>query len=272
MSSRSPSLVHYSLNEFSKHGGDRYGNKDGWGIVFFQERDAYWFKEPDPASDSALVDMVACMNRSSRYVMAHVRRASKGDPSLENTHPFRRIRHGKVHHFAHNGTLEGYIERHTGGRLARQCLGDTDSELAFMDLLDRLDKLGAGESDVPALDDRFDVFTEFAAEMARHGAANFLYCDGDALFVHAHRRRYETAHGLSEPRAPGLHVRFCMKTGEEGRWSASGADIKDLDPETILFASVPLNETGWEPLPEGCAFLVKHGREIKRRRTIKAGA
>jgi predicted glutamine amidotransferase len=268
MSSRSASLVHYSLDEFSKHGGNCYKNRDGWGIVFYQTLDAYTFKDPEPASDSALAEMVAHKDVPSRYLMAHVRLASQGEPALENTHPFRRTIGGHVHHFAHNGDLEGYIDKHEGSPLLRQCIGITDSELAFMDLLARLDKRREQADDLLSLDNRFNIFADFAAEMTNYGSANFLYCDGDALFVHAHRRRYETANGRSEPRPPGLHMRYCTKTDEDGVWQTKGAGIQQLDPETILFASVPLNDSGWEELPEGCAIVVKDGREYARKRTL----
>ncbi len=36
------------------------------------------------------------------------------------------------------------------------------------------------------------------------------------------------------------------------------------DQRTILFASVPLDETGWDPIPEGTAIAVRRGEEAGR--------
>lgn len=259
MSSRKPALIHYSLNEFSTHGGYRNLNRDGWGAMFQQAKDAYLYREPEPADDSALAKMVASKDIPSKYVIAHVRRATNGKPLLENTHPFRRIRYGRVHHFAHNGDLEGYLEKKKTQGFDDRSLGTTDSEMAFMDLLDRLDTLSTTNG-LPSLQDRLKIFAEFSAEASEYGAANFLYCDGEALFVHAHKRRYETESGLSEPMVPGLHMRKCKDCGETEEWSTLGANIREMDAETILFASVPLNDAGWHPLSTHTALAIKNGR------------
>ncbi|GAW37411.1 hypothetical protein RA2_04494 [Roseovarius sp. A-2] len=213
MSSASPTRVKYQLNTFATHGGERYCNRDGWGIVFADGRDGHIFREPRPASDSALARMTADSDISCKYLIAHVRRASVGKPELRNTHPFRRIISGQAHHFAHNGTLHGYIDSLTDRSLLSDCVGDTDSEAAFLDLLQRLRETGDARDTVPDLKARFDVFTRFCAEARQYGASNFLYCDGDALFIHAHQRRHETSDGLSDPHPPGLHMRKC------GEWA-----------------------------------------------------
>ena len=83
MSSALPSTVNYSLNEFSRHGGQIYSNTSGWGIACYSERDAFLICEPLPASDSPWVEFVASQNIESRCVIAHVRKASRGEPTCE---------------------------------------------------------------------------------------------------------------------------------------------------------------------------------------------
>ncbi|MDC0886202.1 class II glutamine amidotransferase [Altererythrobacter sp.] len=272
MSSRTPSVVSYSLEEFAKHGGQRYSNRDGWGIVFYEDRDAHHFKEPCAAASSDLAQMIAARGRPTKTMISHVRLATAGDPALENTHPFRRIENGRAHHFAHNGDLEGLIDEYDGSELARQTLGDTDSELAFVILMERLAKLECdAASGLAPIDERFDTFASFAGEMASYGSANFLYSDGDALFIHADQRRFENEQGeLEKPsRPPGLNIRHCAKASDKSEWQTDGARIEDLDPQTILVASVPLNDEGWEELPRGCAMALKDGEILARRRTYE---
>ena len=80
VSSECPVRLTYELSEFASHGGQRFQNRDGWGIVFSQPRDAYIFKEPSAGATSALEHMVATHPPLSQMVIAHVRRANVEPP------------------------------------------------------------------------------------------------------------------------------------------------------------------------------------------------
>ena len=268
MSSRNPSAVTYSLPEFAANGAKLRSNRSGWGIAYLQQRDAFLVKEAEPASDSAWVDFIAHQRMSSRCVIAHVRYATVGVNALHNTHPFRRALGRRFHIFAHNGTLAGLHDQAAGIDLAARPVGDTDSELAFCLLLERLRPLWRQADAVPTLDDRMASFTGFAADMAAIGPSNFVYTDGDALFVHAHKRVYEEDGALTPPRAPGLTMRNCVDCAAAPEWHCNGLDIELGDQQTILFASVPLDDQGWEPLPEGTAIAVRDGAILARRSTL----
>lgn len=264
MSCSKPSAVTYSLHEFARHGGLTYANKSGWGIAYFEDRDALVIKEAEPASGSPWVTFIGEQGITSHCVIAHVRLASVGAPTLENTHPFRRALGRHVHVFAHNGTLAGLAERYPPARRERLPVGDTDSELAFVLLLERLRPLWGDGSGIPDVADRLRVFAAFAAEMRGLGTANFLYSDGDTLFVHANKRVYEENGGFSEPRPPGLSLRNCIACAQGRDWGVAGCNVHMGDERTILFASVPLDASGWEPIPEGTAIAVRGGEEVGR--------
>lgn len=266
MSSRKASPVSYSLHEFATHGGRRFHNKDGWGIALYQDRDTYLFKEPSPASDSALVKLVEQEKIPTRQMIAHVRLASVGEPRLENTHPFQRAIDGHTHCFAHNGGLSRFVDADGNPTIKNQMLGETDSEYIFCELLSRMQKNRTRHT-TGRLETRFAIFSSFASEMAKFGTANFLYSDGEALFIHAHQRRHETAEGVSKPSPPGLHLWSPPLGSRNFHWKVKGAHIRDIDPQTILVASVPLDDRDWEPLPEGTALLLKDGQELARENT-----
>lgn len=255
MSAERPAIVEYTLHRFAAHGGERHRNRDGWGIAFAEDRDAHVFREAAPVADSALAHMVVARGIPSRYVIAHVRRASRGTKLLANTHPFARVNNGRLHLFAHNGTLHGIED--LAGELRGQCVGDTDSELAFLLLMRDLEGLPYGTETTA---DRFDRFSLFAARMARLGDANFLFFDGEILFAHAHKRIFETPDGLTTPRPPGLVMRDFSREPERPHWHAAGARIGNLPRRTVLLASVPLNDEGWQALPEGYAMALRDGR------------
>jgi glutamine amidotransferase len=258
MSSARPTVLRYELDLFAGEGGERHRNRDGWGIAFAEDRDTHLFREAEPAASSDLAHMVLVREIPSRMIIAHVRRASHGGKVIANTHPFTRVRRGRVHHFAHNGTLHGIEALAESAELIEQRVGDTDSELAFLVLLSLLEQ--ANSSDIDA---RFSIFTDFSSTMRDLGTANFLFYDGDVLYVHADRRIFETPEGLTEPREPGLVMRhFARETPVDREWQARGAHIASLHPETILFASVPLNEEGWMPVPRGATLALRSGRVI----------
>jgi glutamine amidotransferase len=250
VSSDHPTVLRYQLRAFAKHGGGEFHNRDGWGIMFAQERDAFLFREPAAASESALERLVARHPPPARLVAAHIRLATAGGALLANTHPFHRSRNGRVLHFAHNGSLPHLKTRFAASKAAAGCIGDTDSELAFLLLLERLEPL---EPDGTP-EERYAVFREFCAEMREEGTANFLFADGEQLFAHAHRRR---AQG-SEAFGPGLSLRVLKP--EEDSWSTRGAKIAATPENCVLLASVPLDKRKWSGLAEGTTVLIEHGR------------
>ena len=260
MTSARPTVVEYTLDLFAREGGERHRNRDGWGIVFAEDRDAHVYREAEPASGSALAQMIIARDIPTRHLMAHVRRASHGAPHIANTHPFTRVDAGRAHQFAHNGTLHGVDSLAPG--LRADCVGETDSELAFLILMRSLADLDPEDTDT-----RFQRFTAFCGDMSKLGSANFLYFDGGTLFVHAHRRIHETETGLTEPMPPGLHIRHFAREPTRDDWKSRGARIEDLHEETILLASVPLNERGWQPLAEGTVLALRAGRLLHQARS-----
>lgn len=262
VSASKPVRVTYSLHEFAEHGGRLHPNKAGWGIAFYEGRDALLIKEPEPAADSPWVRFIETQPLTSTMVMAHVRHATVGRPSLMNTHPFRRELGGRVHLFAHNGSLHG-IERHLPLRTGRyRPVGETDSEHAFCALLERLATLWGSSGELPSLDARLGVVAALAAELRELGTANFLFSDGDVLFAHAHERNWDLGGGrLSEARPPGLSIASHRDLSTRGlEVSPAGRDGHDV----LYVASVPLTEHGWTPLPEGTLLALRRGKEVAR--------
>jgi glutamine amidotransferase len=249
------------MGRFAAEGGERHQNRDGWGIMFADGHDGHLFREAAPASDSLLDRFVREHESPSDAVIAHVRRASHGTSILANTHPFRRVRSGYAQHFAHNGSLADLESMPEARSLRAECVGETDSELAFLILLGRLGKAAPCVSEISR---RFDVFTEFAREMSCLGTANFLYFDGYALYVFADQRVWETDAGLTAPQPPGLHMlRYkAGKVGAKHRFAAG--TLSDIADGLILFASVPLNERGWLPIIRGTSLVVRNGEVLAR--------
>ncbi len=258
MSSYKPTALTYSLEEFSKNGSSLRSNRDGWGIALASDRDAILVKEPRPASDSIWVQFIAGHSIETNMAIAHVRYATRGKHTMENTHPFRRALGRSVQLFAHNGTLKDIESALDIDALAYKPIGDTDSEVAFCELLTRLKPLYDGDA-LPAAAARIEVFQSVCEELRLLGSCNFLYYDGDILFAHGHKRVHEENGIYTDPKPPGLNVKRCWTCAAQTEVRCPGLDVELHDQQTVLLASVPLDEEGWEPLDEGAVLAIKDG-------------
>jgi predicted glutamine amidotransferase len=260
MSARFPTTIRLSLDELARHGGGTGPHRDGWGIAFWQEGDAFVIREPDAAHESRWLGFLQERQPETTIAFAHVRKATQGARSLRNTQPFVRELGGRAHLFAHNGMLPG-IEDLAAFRTRRfRRIGDTDSEQAFCALLERLAPLW--EEGPPALEQRVEEIRAFAAELRALGPANFIYSDGDAIVAHGHRRR--DVNGVIRP--PGLHF-LCRRCSAESEAPAlAGVSIEPVAlQEVALVASVPLSAEAWQPLDEGEIVVLREGRVEHRR-------
>ncbi len=262
LNSSAPTGVRVSFAEFAAHGGRNGHNCDGWGVAYYDGPDVSIVREPEPASTSPTVRFLLDNNFRSNVVLSHIRRATRGGVALPNTQPFSRELMGRRHVFAHNGDLPG-VEARLGGH-AGSCfhpVGETDSELAFCELMRRLAPVWHGSDRIPSVADRLEVVTAFAAELRELGPANFLYSDGDAVFGHGDRRTH--ADGL---RAPGLWS--LQRVDHRNRAATPGLSI-DVGTDTTrrvkLLASVPLSDEAWAPLAEGEVVVLQGGTLCERR-------
>ena len=259
MSSRLPATITYSLEEFAQHGGLTGPHKDGWGIAYYGDRDARVIRDVDAAADSALVRFVAERGQRSRTVISHIRHATQGAVALRNTQPFAREAGGRIHLFVHNGDLEGTAE--AGGLEfdVDRPIGETDSEHAFCALMTRIRRLWGDGAEVPPIEARLETVAGFAATVRGLGPANLMYFDGDALFLHGHRRKHD---GDEEPRPPGLHTlcRSCTVGGTA--FEADGLTISGHNQHVVLAATVPLTDEPWEALDEGEIVVARNGEIV----------
>lgn len=134
------SQVHRSLvsaDNALMHQSNRH--PDGWGVAYYQGGAPHVIKSMSTAVDDHLFRRVSGVV-SSETVVAHLRKATQGEMTIINTHPFQ---FGQWV-FVHNGNVENFpqlrqklVER-IPPVLRRFILGDTDSEVLFYLLLARM--------------------------------------------------------------------------------------------------------------------------------------
>ena len=260
MSSNRPSTVNLSISTLASHGAGAVSLRDGWGVAYSEGPDVRLIKDPGPASDSDWLRFLGDHSLRSNIVIAHIRTATMGARAYRNTQPFIRELGGRVHFFAHNGSLPHIFEK--GGFDSAQFtpIGDTDSERAYCGLLDRLRHIWRPRQ-VPGLQERLSVVSAFAEELRTFGPANFLYSDGDVLFAHGHRRLQASTTKVEPPGLVYLH-RLCP--GPEQSSIAKGLTISGADQSLTLVASVPLNDEPWTDLGEGEVLAIPNREAVAR--------
>ena len=261
LTSERPVDLTFSLAQLARRGGRDAANCDGWGLAAYEDCDVYLAREPHPAAESPLLKCMEQALPPVRLLVSHLRAATRGERALCNTQPFVRVLGGRKHVFAHNGDLDDIALPPEPAASHWRPVGDTDSELAFANLLAMLAPIWLAD-DPPDLDARVSAVARFAAQLHPLGPANFIYCDGDYLYAHGHQRTQPDG-GM---RAPGLY----LLSGEDiGCREFHGAGVTARCPGGVAtaFASVPLSEDPWLPLAEGELVVTAGGQVVERRMT-----
>jgi predicted glutamine amidotransferase len=262
MSTNQPATLTLSISTLASHGSSEGSLKDGWGVAYCEGPDVRLIKDAEPARNSDWVRFVRDHALRSNIVIAHVRTATMGARVYRNTQPFIRELGGRMHLFAHNGSLPHIFDKGGFDSLQFNPVGDTDSEKAFCALLERMRGLWLRPRDIPPLNERFSVVSAFAEDLRSLGPANFLYSDGDALFAHGHRRMQATTSHVEPPGLVYLQ-RACPRREQPS--IAAGLSIESADQNVALVASVPLNDDGWTALEEGEVIALRDGEIVARR-------
>lgn len=255
LSTSHPAQLTFSLQTLAARGGGAGTMHDGWGVAFYQGLDVALFREPLCAADSPLVRYLETEGPRTNLAVSHIRHATQGTVQFSNTQPFIRELGGRTHVFAHNGNLPGIESNGAMALGGHYPIGQTDSEYAFCVLLARLRALWSAGG-APALESRMSLLALFAADLRTLGPSNFLYADGDALFVHSHIRRQP---GRTHAAPPGLWIlqRHCAGGSPTVHQAgvATAAEVRDA----LFIASVPLTGEAWRPLAEGELIAVRNG-------------
>ena len=233
-------------------------NREGWGIAWWESGMPQIRKEPVPAHESEMAARLAEQHPESETFIVHIRAATVGAKSVENTHPFSGRALGREWVFAHNGTVQELDRLDTGGF---EQGGDTDSEQAFHHLLTAMDALGPdpGEAVLAAR------ILEVGRELSLHDSrVNFLLSDGETLF--AYHDGHKTLHVLEKRTGDFTAIDDSNEIDLADQDYDLSLKLGDApDERAVIVASVPLtNEPGWEKLNAGEFLVVRDGRLVER--------
>jgi predicted glutamine amidotransferase len=188
----------------------------GWGMAVHErggggQPQLVRFPEAAHADDG----FVRATELRGRIFNVHVRRATMGELSLENTHPFCLGNYT----LGHNGTIVRYPRLLEPGM--RPPEGDTDSEHLFNRLMHDFDPARPAES--------LRATMRIVVECSPFSGLNVLFSDGDKLF--AYRLGLFELHWLARPGQ--LMVASEQVTDEPGWHSVQQDVLLTLDPNDL---------------------------------------
>lgn len=235
ISASRPVNMNFSFPEWRHRGR---GNPHGHGFAYWDDGRAVIVKEPRSLWGE---NQNPVRTTTSGTFVCHVRSMSVGSRNGANTHPFSARTNGRTLVFAHNGTVEA-VKRRPLRKLQPE--GATDSEHAFLWMLERLEGIGP------------DLFPprlkELADDVAGLGNFNFLLSDGETLWAYADN----SLHFIERTPPYGGEL---VRLRDEG-YSMSLDEVKAPDERAVLVATQPLtDEQGWKRMERGSLLVVRAG-------------
>lgn len=225
LSSRKRITVNSYLGKFFSH--SEY-HCHGWGLALFYGDAVSLEKEAICANQSQYLRQRMKHPIQIDNMIAHIRLASVGRMSYENSHPF--VKHdnkGRSWTLAHNGTIFDFPPLDAFKSVQE---GQTDSERILYYFIDEINRRQdeLGWSLTP--EERFGLLDDLITRLSAGNKLNLLFWDGRYMYVHTNYRG--SLHMLRE------------------------------DGGTIWFSTQPLDDGSWQPVPFLQLFVYREGRLV----------
>ncbi|AOA59090.1 class II glutamine amidotransferase [Acinetobacter larvae] len=250
MNCATPTDITFSFRGFSQRAGITSDHSDGFGIAFFEDKACRLFVDNQSAVESPIAEFIRNYPIKSRNVIAHIRKATQGKITLENSHPFVRELWGRQWIFAHNGDLHHFHPR-LSARFTP--VGNTDSEWAFCYVLDQLvQRFGYVE---PTLEQISEALTQIAPSIAEYGTFNFCLSNGQALFSYATSKLHwlVRAYPFKPARLIDLDVEVDFST------------VTTVEDRVAIITTEPLTQNeAWTAYVPGELIVFKNGQPVQR--------
>jgi glutamine amidotransferase len=249
-----PTDICFSFTGFRKRGGATDVHSDGWGIAFFEGKGVRLFVDPQPSAKSAVAELVRSYPIHSLNVVAHIRKATQGVTSLENTHPFMRELWGRYWLFAHNGNLPQF-QPHLDGSFTP--VGNTDSERIFCWLLQSLRQRFGNTP--PERTELFNAIGELTLPLAATGIFNYLLSNGDCLVAHCST---ELSYIIRCAPFASAHLK-------DEDISIDFSKVTNPDDRVAVIATLPLTDNEpWVNMRPGTLWMFHDGEVIGQQDTV----
>lgn len=264
MNCNTPTDIGFSFAGFRKRGGLTDHHADGFGIAFFEQAlgsnktGLRLFHDDKPSHLSPVADLVNHYPIRAINVIAHIRKATTGNLNLANTHPFVREVWGDQWVFAHNGQMsQSFIRRtqrlmNNGNGEHYIPVGDTDSELAFCYLLNRLRATFKSRPSDEAL---FAFLTAQCRYLSANGLFNCLLSNGTWQLAYAGSLLFYLTR-----QSPFKEAQL-----SDGEMSINFQDVTDPKDRVTVFVTIPLTDNEkWQQLAVDECIIFQDGAPVFR--------
>jgi len=248
LTSKHPVSPDFSLRGFFQRGGNTGDHIDGWGLALFRDDKIEIQKHLTAAYSCHNANVVLQNKPRATTVIAHIRKATEGKVTPQNTHPFARNLWGDTWIFAHNGTLKNFYPQVDS---EFEVFGNTDSERAFCYLLSVLkqshpEKPTSLETLVTTIHDTSNLIAEY-------GNFNFLLANDSILLAYCSTELYWT---YREPPFEKIELLDCNT-------SIDISKINSSDDKMFVIATKPLTRgEAWFPMGKGELKVFSQGKTI----------
>ncbi|MCG3220482.1 MAG: class II glutamine amidotransferase [Candidatus Heimdallarchaeota archaeon] len=227
---------------------------DGWGYAFFKDGEWQLFKQSLDMEKILRIDTRTLTPHviNGKTFISHIRFATHGSISYENTHPFDRELFDKRWVFAHHGHLRIYRNIVASQEFYKPA-GDTDSESAFCLIMDELRRLGRQDSSKIIA----QTIEKKALELSKQGGLNFILSDGEITYTFYSGYKSLYYHTLQPP------FKSVLEGGDDQlRFKI---DLTEKTTPITLIASMPiLKYVHWKEFEPGKVVVFKNGEQAKQ--------
>ena len=216
--------INEQLKIFFSHSKE---HSNGWGLALFDHDPFAIDKEAKKALDSLYLSQKLKDEIKTSACIAHIRKATIGEESVRNTHPFSKCdRSGRRWVLAHNGTI---FDSEDVSPFQYKQKGSTDSERILLFLVDQMNVWYREHRRAPQADERVGIVDAAIKRIVPGNKVNLMIYDGDLFYVHKNE--------------PGT---LYIKSLEQG----------------VLISTQPLDSDGWKEFPQNQLVVYCNGTPI----------
>lgn len=214
------------LKEFFKHSVE---HPNGWGMVALDDEIKAIEKEEKRAIDSKYLEEKLSNDIISSGFFAHIRRATIGEISIKNNHPFVEKDHlNNEWYLMHNGTI---FDSEELGKYQSKQNGTTDSERILFWIVDKINE-AIKENNRPLLaEEKFEIMDRIVLNLSKGNKLNLIVFDGEYYYIHKN---------------------------QEGTLF-----VKEKDGASI-FSTTPLDDEQWTEVPLNQLHVYREGQPVYR--------
>lgn len=263
MNCNTPTDIGFSFAGFRQRGGLTDHHEDGFGIAFFEQSASghiglRQFHDDKPSYLSPVADLINHYPIRAMNVIAHIRKATTGEHGLANIHPFVREVWGEQWAFAHNGQMSDSFIRRThrlilnGNAEHYAPVGDTDSELAFCYILNRLKATFKSRPSDEAL---FTFLTAQCRYLSANGLFNCLISNGSWQLAYAGSLLFYLTR-----QSPFGEAKL-----SDGEMTVNFGDVTTDEDKVTILVTIPLTQNErWQQLAVDECVVFEQGDVVFR--------